>query len=980
MRTIKLYITCSEELALDKNVIGNLVRQLNTVNNPKGISIELWDCEDYDLSDAVQSDMFVALFHKEADKLSFDGVEKANEAYSIKKSPKVFIYFKDLGEGETTEEELTRFKQHLCDELGHFVNRYFSEDSIKFSILMQVMQVEGTEKAKIEESKVVLGEEIIADLTAIPFAEKNESYREILSSIESVENEIIQLQSIQNVTPNDVLGALIQQKKIDRERLIKQLEKKGADLMDTASAIASMSNTVSSKRLRQAIEYFEQGENEKAKFLLDPKIIADELAHNVSMVSVYNNAASNNINELRLRIKLDTSEKAPGWLSLCISNYETILRYTKGNPRWESIYIDTMTQYIFFLTQNNQIDRISDRFEKFVDFFRMKTLEHKQYCGKFANFLVNYGWYYYKTYNYGKAERLYSEALAVYDEMEWKSQSAKAGKHAEITRQLANIYFKQNFIKKADKTYKQAMSTYADLTKIDGIYFKGLYETILSHTQVLIKQRNYKKVVEACTLVYGVYSKWANEHVHFKVQQAYTLSQLGLANYGLNSFEQSVENYSNAVRMYRELCEKSPEAYNLSLAYNLGRLGDSYLSLKKTELAFDVYNQAKEIYQSVASYASGSFEANYSYLLTKMASLPYGKKGQKDAYTHQVEEYTKALEMYRKLAIKDEQYNYSIAWTLSRLGGALWRQREYDLSLEKYNESADIYRNLEEKCPGNYQSAIAWCLSCAGGILLWKCDYSLALSDYQESFSIYRQLEDKAPGTYAPSMAWARTKIAEIHNKQNKHDDALLEYMEGLDLYRRLAESKPDSYEPEVARILSEIADIRYDMEEFNTAFEEFYECSSIYRNLLERNIGKYENKLAESLGNAANSLFNMEQYEKALPLILESVRLYEELYSREQAEYKENYLFSLHNLACTYSYLHRIEDCIKAIDQAILFSNEDPFYIDAKGEFYLEANDTGNALKMWHLVMEKDPEYLSEHESDLYKALRNKGLISKVL
>lgn len=88
-------------MTLDKNVIGNLVRQLNHVNNPKGISIELWDCEDYDLSDAVQSDMFVALFHKEADKLFFDGIEKANEAYSTKKSPKVFIYFKDL----ITEEE-----------------------------------------------------------------------------------------------------------------------------------------------------------------------------------------------------------------------------------------------------------------------------------------------------------------------------------------------------------------------------------------------------------------------------------------------------------------------------------------------------------------------------------------------------------------------------------------------------------------------------------------------------------------------------------------------------------------------------------------------------------------------------------------------------------------------------------------------------------------------------------------------------------
>ena len=921
MRTIKLYITCSEELSLDKDVIGNLVRQLNSVNHSNGLKIELLDSEDYDLSEAVKSDMFVALFHKEADRLSFEGVERANESFQENKLPKVFIYFKDLNPDENPDSELIKFKEHLCEVLGHFVNRYSNNDSIKFSILMQVMQIEGAEKAKIEESKVVLGNEVIADLTSIPFAENNESYRAILSSIKSTDNEILQLESILKVSPNDVINGLIQQKKVDRERLIKQLEKKGSDLMDTASAIASMSSTVSSHRLKQAIEYFEQGENEKAKLLLDPTIIADELAHNASMVSIYLEAVTNNINELRLRIKLDINEKAPGWLSSCLSNYETILKHTEGIPQLESIYIDTMSQYIYFLTQNNQIDRINERFDAFLNYFRNKVRDNKEYCAKFGNFLVNFGWYHYKTYNYKKAEQLYSEALSVYDEMEWKSPNAKAGKHAEITRQLANIYFKQNQIKKADKSYKQAIFAYANLTESDSIFFKGLYEAILSHTQVLIKQRNYNKAVEACTLVDGVYSKWAKEHVHFKVQHAYTLSQMGLANCGLKNYQQSIENYTEAVKTYRELCEKSPEAYSLSLAYNLGRLGDSYLSLQKTEQACEAFNEAAEIYKSAERYAGGSFEANYSYLLTKMASMSYGKKSQDVAGNNQVEQYSNALKMYRELAAKDGQYNSNVAWTLSRLGDALWKQREYDSAFCKYNESAEIYRTLAETNPGKYQSEIAWCLSCAGGILMWKGNLGTAMTNYMESISIYRKLEEITPGTQIQSIAWTLTKIAEIHKKLNEHSEAVIDYADCLEMYRRLAESKPDSYEPEVARVLSEIADIHYDMEEYETAFMEFSECCSIYRNLNENNIGKYKDKLSESLEGAANSLFSMDQFDKALPLMLESERLYKELYYDNQTEYKESYLLTLHNLSCIYSSLHMVDACINTIDQAIQIS-----------------------------------------------------------
>ena len=174
MKEITIYITCADELALDKAVIGNLIRQLNVANERAGLTFKLLDAQEAGVEKAGNCDLFVGLFHTAGDSLSFEGVTRAINAFAVSKHPKVYIYFKDLFEGESLHDSLRNYKDYICNELGHYVNRYDTEDSIKFSLVMQVMQIDGTRKVEVKDSAVMLDGELIAKLENLNFASYNE--------------------------------------------------------------------------------------------------------------------------------------------------------------------------------------------------------------------------------------------------------------------------------------------------------------------------------------------------------------------------------------------------------------------------------------------------------------------------------------------------------------------------------------------------------------------------------------------------------------------------------------------------------------------------------------------------------------------------------------------------------------------------------------------------------------------------------------
>lgn len=73
-----------------------------------------------------------------------------------------------------------------------------------------------------------------------------------------------------------------------------------------------------------------------------------------------------------------------------------------------------------------------------------------------------------------------------------------------------------------------------------------------------------------------------------------------------------------------------------------------------------------------------------------------------------------------------------------------------------------------------------------------------------------------------------------------------------------------------------------------------------------------------------------------------------------------------------------KLEEAMTAIDNAIKLNPKEANYYDSKGEILLMMGDEQNALRMWHKVMELDPNFLQKHNGStpLYRQLKESGLL----
>ena len=193
MKTIKVFLASSEELEFDRMAFGNLVRRLNDIYEKRGISIKLFEWEDYDAAfnnrrkqdeynDVVrQSDMFLALFHKSAGKFTVEEFDVATDEFKKHASPKIYVYCRDLMPGEEEGPELKEFKQRLFDELGHYWCRYNNKDSMQLHFVMQLQIVENSQISdlKVENGNVSLEGHTIARMDNLQFAAANKDYQKM---------------------------------------------------------------------------------------------------------------------------------------------------------------------------------------------------------------------------------------------------------------------------------------------------------------------------------------------------------------------------------------------------------------------------------------------------------------------------------------------------------------------------------------------------------------------------------------------------------------------------------------------------------------------------------------------------------------------------------------------------------------------------------------------------------------------------------
>lgn len=387
MKTIKVFLASSEELADERQKFGNLIRRLDDIYIKRGIHVQLLVWEDMDPcynnvrkqdeynAWICESDIFVCLFYTRAGQYTLEELDVAQQENARRKEPKLMIYCRDLRPDEVEMSDLLEFKQRMEKELGHFWGHYPTTDKLHLDFVMFLMRSEPglNDALKVENSNVMFDSLPIASVENLPFAAKNAGYQKMKAGLKELSEEIEVMQQDlekkkqklakkkakleKNPDDEDCQEDYQEaQEEIDwlNHQLQPKLDKKNAlkeefasyknNLFDTAKRISEMQMETVSSELQRAIHEFETGHVEAANTILDG--IEREAVQHLEQLNRDRMLVHQDIDALQLKTKTlmdvtrfsieeriqqtwDTYKKAVEWSELSAfpkEKYATLLR------------------------------------------------------------------------------------------------------------------------------------------------------------------------------------------------------------------------------------------------------------------------------------------------------------------------------------------------------------------------------------------------------------------------------------------------------------------------------------------------------------------------------------------------------------------------------------------------------------------------------------------------------------------------------
>ena len=646
IRTIKIFLASSEELADERIRFGDFIRTLDDTYEQRGFRIKLIKWEDLPKGNddrptqetynefVRQCDLFVSLFYTKAGEFTLEEYNVAKQTQRDDGKPIIYAFLRVLDKGEKEDKSLTDFKQNVLGNVKHYWTNYESSDTLQLKFVMDLLKIENKrlEDLKVENGIVNWGNIPIARMDNLSFASGNKDYQRMSQRLQELPEEIADARQLSDDHPEVGRYRDKLQKLLDEQNALKkELADQQTLLLDTAIRIAQAQSDEITDSMRRATEAFEAGDVAKAKEILDQ------------------------------------AERKGDHM------YEDYLN-NKSLQQWrQSLHktIDELLQQTSMVMADVTVP-IEQRIQKAHDLYRKaderaaNTLYDK---AKYAKLLFDYADFLYKYGKYKESEKIYLRQIA-------HSEELYGNENADTATSYNNIGLVYNSQGDYAKALEYILKAFEIREKVLGKEHPDTAESYNNIGAVYDSQGDYAKALEYYFKALEIREKvLGKEHP----DTATSYNNIGLVYDNQGDYAKALKYYSKDM----EICEKVLGKEHPDTARSYNNIGIVYDSQGDFAKSLEYYFKALEIQEKVLGKNHPDTALSYNNI-----GLVYDSQGE---YEKALEYYFKALEIREKVLGKEHP---DTATSYNNIAVSLFYQEEYKKSLEYFTMALHIRESV----------------------------------------------------------------------------------------------------------------------------------------------------------------------------------------------------------------------------------------------------------------------------------------------
>ena len=668
MITIKVFLASSiKEFERERQTLMAFFQTLNNIYHERGIFFEMEICEalsnqmldirtqEMYNSTIRDSEYFYIIIGKQAGKYTIEEFNVALETYQKKGLPRIYTFFQKF-DGEESP-SAAEFKKYISRELEHYYNAYTHIDTIKLNLLLELCRDSRLKAVmKVEDGKAMLNGQMLMAMENIPLYNRNETVQKLLREKEELDQEFADLAGL----GSSAAAARLRQKNSERRAEVAgrlhELEMEMLDLCVKMEENRSFGKKLN-WREKKAMELMDLGDYDAAKAILRDEQWKSEVQHARKIMSGAEGIICEYISGKKALIQ---TIKATGvneeTAREIIQIYEEICELAE-KIRDE---LDTLYDFARFLWNQNRYLRAIEVCEREILLLKLSGGPLEQLAR--AKWLL--GAIYDRQNDRTKAESLFREALAGFEQLEEQSPGKFPGDIAVICNSLATLYFAGQEMEEAELLHRKALEIRRKLAEEEPYRYKEALAASYSNLAVILNhKKEYEEAEDYLMEALAIRKRLAGLGApEFKSSLAKTYKNLGNLMKNKNRLEEAEKYYRETLDLFRGLRDVNPDAYDNDHANACERLAKLYRRLRRFDEADELYREAETTY---SRWSAENLEAYGKYLANlyhQWAEL-YILQGQ---FQVAMSMYEKAYELY--LALEKacpEMYKRNLRWVHS---------------------------------------------------------------------------------------------------------------------------------------------------------------------------------------------------------------------------------------------------------------------------------------------------------------------------